>query len=180
MAADDQSHPTPSGSRWEPPADGTGTPADQPAAAQPGPDDATTAYPTAPATATAPEAAAQSEPSRTPLRERRMIGIPVASAVAAGLVVASGLGGYALGSFASGDDLTPVVSDDASSQHGQLPGDGSFDHDGDGHGFPVGPGVLPPGFDGDADQGVPPDLDGDDSTGGGTDDGADEGAGATT
>ena len=124
MAADDQSHPTPSGSRWEPPADGTGTPADRPAAEQPGPDDATTAYPTAAAAPDAPEAAAQAEPTRTPLRERRMIGIPVASAVAAGLVVASGLGGYALGAFTSGDDLTPMMSDGTGGQRGQLPGDG--------------------------------------------------------
>ena len=176
MAADDQSHPTPSGSRWEPPADGTGTPAGRPATEQPGPDDATTAYPTSPEAA---EAAAKAEPTRTPLRQRRMIGIPVASAVAAGLVVASGLGGYALGSFTAGDDLTPVMSDGTGGQRGQLPGDGEFDHDGDGHGFPGGPGgygLVPPDVDGDADQGVPPDLDGDDST----DSGADEGTGATT
>lgn len=169
MAADDQSHPTPSGSRREPPADGSGTPADRPATEQPGPDDPTTAYPTADPGPDAQEVPAQAEPTRTPLRERRMIGIPVASAVAAGLVVASGLGGYALGSFTSGDDLTPVMSDGNGGQRGQLPGDGDFDHDGDGHGFPGGPGGY--GM-------VPPDLDGD-SSDGGSDGDADEGAGAT-
>lgn len=180
MAADDQSHPTPSGSRWEPPADGTGTPSDRPAAEQPGTDDATTAYPSA---ATAPEDEAQAQPTRTPLRERRMIGVPVASTVAAGLVVASALGGYALGSFTSGDDLTPVMSDGTGGQRAQLPGDGDFDHGGDGHGFNGGPGgygAVPPDFDDDACQGVPPDLGGDDSSDDGAESGADEGTGATT
>lgn len=187
MATDDQPQPTPSGSRGEPAADGGGTPADPPAAEQPGPDDPTTSYPTAgpaPETPEAPDGPAQAEPTRIPLRERRMIGIPVASAVAAGLVVASGLGGYALGSFSSGDGLAPMMSDGTGGQRGRLPGDGDFDHDGDGHGFRGGPGgpggygMAPPGLDGGADQRVPPDLDGD--TDGGADGSADEGTGATT
>jgi hypothetical protein len=181
--ADEKNTPEHSGSRWEPGADddtrqiaaGTDQPparptaeptADQPPAAQPAP---------GPAYATPPSEAAPPAAGKPRLRARS-IGYPVAAAIAAGLVVVSGVGGYALGAATAGDDLDRV-----SFQRGGLPpggpgGWGDRDDDGDGRGFMPGPppgadGPMPgfPDQDGDGPDGLD-DSDGSDGSDGGTQD----------
>ncbi len=147
MTNDDQSHPERSGSRWEP-----------------GQDDPTAERPTE----TVP--AADSPAARTRLRDRKTtLGAPAAAAVAAGLVVVSGFGGFALGSV-TGDDLTPLSGNTGRTFPGDHRGDGDGARDGDGD-F-GGRGMLPPdqGSDGDTDQG----------TDEGADEGTDEDSGITT
>ena len=164
MATDDQSDPTRGGSRSGddepttklPPSGGT-----DPSAADETPTAEQPAAADQPPRAEQPYAAAdESAPApRRSWRDRRL-GVPVAIAVAAGLVVASGLGGFALGALTTGDDLTPVGSFGRGGDD-RFPGfPGDRDGDGDGHwrGFPDGPGQgpLPPDLDGDQ---TPPDLD---------------------
>jgi hypothetical protein len=174
--ADDKSNPERSGSRWEPGADdetqriADDRPAGEPAA--PTAEQPVTPPATIPAYAAAPAA------EKKRLRARS-VGFPAAAAIATGLVVVSGVGGYALGAATSGNDLDRV-----SFQRGGFPpgGPGGWgDRDGDGHGVLPGP---PPG----ADDQMPgfPDQDGDGSgsdDGSGGDDGSDGGtqdSGTTT
>lgn len=121
MATDDQqSDPTSTDSRGEPGRDEST--AEQPTETVPAPDAGD--RPT-------PEHSAPGSPNRTRWRERRTtLGVPAAAAVAAGLVVVSGLGGYALGN-ATGEDLTPVSGNTGRMQ-------GFPDRDGDRRGFPGG------------------------------------------
>jgi hypothetical protein len=157
--ADDRPTPEPTGDREEPGADDdtrriAAEPPDESPAPQPGTDH--------------PPAAGK------PRLRARSLGVPVAAAVAAGLVVVSGLGGYALGAATSDGDLDRV-----SFQRGGFPPggpDGWGDRDGDGYGH--GRGFLPgppPGF-------LERDGDGSDGSGGsdGSDAGDAEGSGATT
>jgi hypothetical protein len=171
--ADDKPNPEHSGSRWEPGADdetqriADDRPAEERAAAaaeQPVTPPATPAY------------AASAAPSTEKKRLRaRSVGFPVAAAIATGLVVVSGVGGYALGAATTGNDLDRVSFQRGGFPQGGPGGWGDRDDDGDGHGFFPGP---PPG----ADDQMPgfPDQDGD---GSGSDDGSDGGtedSGTTT
>lgn len=210
MATDDQSDSTRSGSRWEPTPGPGDDAADEPTTRIPADDGsdrsdeagqtselppAAEPYAAEPLNQPAEQTAGQPAPAARPSwRERRFLGVPVAAAVATGLVVASGLGGFALGAATTSDDLTPVGvrTRDGNGVPG-LPGfpdDRDFDGDDDGqwHRFPGGPGQdqfppdfdddqLPPDFDGDQ---TPPDLDGDDGTPDDGSDGSDEDTGALT
>jgi hypothetical protein len=157
MAADDRPDPNRSGSRWEPDPASPPAGSEEPTTAPPGTGSPRTPDPAPqdPAAPPAPDAQAAAP------RRRRTIGIPVAAGVATGLVVASGLGGFALG-VATSDDVMQVS--DGRGTGGVPP---FFDgRDGHGHEFP----------------GTPPDLDGDelsdlDDDGSGADQGSD-GSGA--
>jgi hypothetical protein len=135
MAADDTSDPNRSGSHPEPDAASTPAGSEEPTTALPGTD---------PKPDPEPEPPAPAADTARP-RRRRTIGVPVAAAVATGLVIASGLGGFALGAATSDDHLSRV-SDGRGT--GDLPPflDG---RDGRGHQFPG----APPGFDGDGGEG---------------------------
>lgn len=174
--ADEKNNPEHSGSRWEPnPDDETQRiPADSPPAEQ-----RPTAEQPAAAPPPAPAYAAPTAPDAEKKRLRaRSVGFPAAAAIASGLVVVSGIGGYALGAATSGNDMNPV-----SFQRGGFPqgGPGGWgDHDDDGNGFGRGQG----GFNGQM-PGQPPGTD-DDMPGfpgqqGGTapDDGSSDDGGAT-
>lgn len=112
----------------------------------------------APAYAATPPHAAE----RAPAKRKRSIGLPVAAAVAAALVVVSGLAGFALGATVGGDDLDRV-----SFQRGGFPGGPGAPGFGDGDGRGWGPGRglgfpgMPPGTD---DGTAPEDTQPDDGT----------------
>ena len=141
MASDDQPDPARSGSRWEPtegPPPGDDEPTEPIATnGSAAASEAETTAEQRPVTESAVTGSQDSPPPATPTRGRRMIGIPVASAVAAGLVVVSGLGGYALGAATTAEDLTPVSDGRADTPFPGFPDDpdgdgfrGDFDDDG--------------------------------------------------
>ena len=147
-----------SGSRWEPPADADGatpTPAEAPPS------------PTEPlASAAEPPAVPGEQP-----RPRRRGGRAVLAAAGAGLILAGGIGGFAIGHATAGDGQGTAVSDAGSST--------DADEDGFPHGPRDGGRGWHPDFDGD-DPGMPPGatvpdgVDPDDSgTSSGTDDDSD-------
>lgn len=127
---DDDKVPPVSGSRWEPPAGGT--PAGRPRTTE-GP---------------AEHAAAPAEwvrPAREPRRARR----GSLAAMGVGLVLAGGLGGFAVGHAAAVtgtevSDSGAVTDLDEDGVPGGVPGGGrpDFDQDGDGEGAPA-DGALP-------------------------------------
>jgi hypothetical protein len=178
--ADDKNNPEHSGSRWEPGADdetrriADDRPAEEPAAQ-------TAEQPVAPPDTPAYAASAAPATEKKRLRARS-VGFPAAAAIAAGLVVVSGVGGYALGAATSGNDLDRVSFQRGGFPQGGPGGWGDRDDDGgngDGHGVFPGP---PPGTD-DQMPGFPDeDGDGSDDGSGGLDgsDGGTQDSGTTT
>ncbi len=162
---DEQDTPR-SGSRWEPtPAAGgdaaTG-PAGAPGPSHPAPSDQTVPL-AAPGEATSGSyAAAYAEPTWQPAAgetpRRAVPGRGALAGAAAGLVLVSGLGGFALGHVTAGNsDRVGLVGNQFPGQPGQQGGFGGpppgFDRDGDGRGVdPDGDGFDPRGDDGPSSQ----------------------------
>jgi hypothetical protein len=148
----DEHTPT-SGSRWEPTAD----PAAPAPHDQPHPDDQP--HPHDEPTQELPTAA--DEPAR-PAPAGRRGGRAALAAAGLGLVLAGGLGGFAVGHATAGTSTaTSQVSDDQVSDDGGVAGDA----DGDGFAGPRGGGRgLPPDFDDGQLQGTPPDATAPDET----------------
>ena len=145
-----QTPPENSGNRWEPTPDQTADAGTQP--------EQLPAYAADPSTHPYVDAAPAPTPSRRPTRTQAWL-----AGGAAAVLLAGGLGGFAVGQATAGDDDATRVD--------QQGGPAGVDRDGDGRGFQGGPGTVPGEGVAPSDDQLPGrDDDGSSRGGDGTDD----------